>query len=88
MNSSFAGALIAATADEARGGYHRVNARVAAELPVPGDTPGSDALALLSRQYHNSGEFNQDDLDEAVAEALGLGPTAADRLRRYARLHC
>ena len=85
MNSSFTCALVAATADEARGGYRRFNARVASEVPVPSNEDASQALAHLVIRYQQFEDFDQADLDAAVAEALGLGSTTRDNLQRLAQ---
>ena len=84
MNSSFAQALVVATADEARGGYRRVNARVASAIPVPESGQASEPLIALSRTYHDRDGFHQGDLDEAVGHALGLPARACQCLRRFA----
>ena len=87
MNSSFALALVITTADEARGGYHRVNARAVADLPIPDKGPAREELVRLTRRYQLHEQFDQGDLDAAVAEALGLATRDRDRLRRLASNH-
>lgn len=79
LNSSWAAALAAVTADEARGGYRRINARVVRSMPtVFGEW--SRTLAALSVRAHESGHVSQRDLDEAVAAALDLPGAVQDRL--------
>ncbi len=87
MNSTWAAALVSVTADEARGGYRRVNARVAGEIPVPHRSPQFDRLVALSRSAHSTGSCDQDVLDAAVAEALCLAPHAREALRSLAPDH-
>lgn len=86
LNSTWALAVVALTADEARGGYRRVNARVVARLPIPtGARVG--ALAEISAVAHRSGEVAQGELDQAVAETLDLPPRVRGALHRLARDH-
>ncbi len=81
LNSLWAAAFFTANADEARGGYRRINARVAQLLPVP--QPGSShaQLAELSKRVHENEGFKEEDLDSAVADALGLSKQTQDVLR-------
>jgi hypothetical protein len=72
LNSTWTHALVASTADEARGGYRRINARVVAAVPVPPAGERRAALAHLCSVKHNQIPVNDEDLDEAVAEALAL----------------
>ena len=84
MNSTWAGAFFAASADEARGGYRRINARVARQVPVPESGPCRVTLAELSKRVHeNEGDSNED-MDEAVANALSLSKRARRVLRSLA----
>jgi hypothetical protein len=86
LNSTWAHAAALATADEARGGYRRINARVTGRLPVPPDAARA-VLAPLAAAAHENRHVHQDQLDEAVAEALGLSSTHCDLLRRLAATH-
>ncbi len=83
FNSTWARAVVWALADEARGGYRRLNARIAAQLPVPNQAACA-ALAGLSAAAHHHRHADQDALDEAVADALALSPTHRDWLRQWA----
>jgi hypothetical protein len=84
MNSTWAAAFFTKSADEARGGYRRINARVAQQIPVPGNGPRRAALAQLSKRVHeNEGDSNEE-LDEAVANTLGLSKRARQILRSLA----
>jgi hypothetical protein len=84
LNSSWALALIHATADEARGGYRRVNARVAGLVPVPKPGPHLQPLIAIATNAHESRHVRQSDLDAAVAAALDLPPAACDALAPFA----
>jgi hypothetical protein len=84
FNSTWAAASALATADEARGGYRRINARVSGTFPVPARGPATSALCALSAAAHDGHYPHQDDLDDAVADALGLPADTRDRLRRLA----
>jgi hypothetical protein len=79
LNSSWAAALAAVTADEARGGYRRINARVVRSMPTVFGEWGR-TLAALSAGAHEGGHVSQRDLDEAVAAALDLPGVVQDRL--------
>jgi hypothetical protein len=81
LNSTWAAAFLAATADEARGGYRRINARVTRLLPVP--KPGSRrvALAQLSKRVHENKRDSNEDVDAAVAHTLGLSEQTQGILR-------
>ena len=88
MNSTWTAALLTASADEARGGYRRINARVARQIPVPDPGPRRAALAQLSKRVHENERHNNEDLDEAVAHALGLSDRARGILRSLADTSC
>lgn len=78
LNSTWAAVLAAVTADEARGGYLRINARVAAGLPIPPHGPARTRLADLSADAHRFPPVDHAALDDAVADALDLsGPVRA-----------
>jgi hypothetical protein len=87
LNSCWARALTYAIADEARGGYRRINARVAGQIPVPKPGPQRSALRELSAQAHKGDHVSNTDLDEAVADALGLSAKARRFLRSVATHH-
>lgn len=82
LNSSWAQALVLTTADEARGGYRRINARVVSQIPIPTSGEERRTIAALSARAHRKGNVAQADLDEAVAEALELQSTTKRSLRR------
>lgn len=84
MNSTWAAALAGATADEARGGYLRINARVASEMPIPPQSSARSRLVELSRWAHKNGRIEPDQMDEAVADALALSARTRSSLRTLA----
>jgi hypothetical protein len=84
LNSSWAHALCLVSADEARGGYRRINARLAAQIPIPAGSASREALADLSRRAHQREDVNQDQVDEAVADALDLSGATRKVLRSLA----
>lgn len=86
LNSVWAAALVAATADEARGGYRRINARVIERMPLPlVGNPGP--LARLGTRAHRPGGVPAHVIDVAVADALDLSTDARAALRRLATPH-
>ena len=87
FNSTWADALVRVTADEARGGYRRINARVASTLPIPRNSSHHAASATLSRQAHEGEHGPTEDIDDAVADALGISPGARSALRRIVHHH-
>ncbi|MCI0345583.1 MAG: hypothetical protein L0221_09100, partial [Chloroflexi bacterium] len=87
LNSTWFAALAAVTADEARGGYRRINARVAATVPLPADGTNRTALAELSARAHLGEHVDDTELDEAVADALALSVRARRALRRLLADH-
>jgi hypothetical protein len=86
LNSTWAHAAALATADEARGGYRRINARVTGRLPVPPDDARA-SLATLAAAAHQDHHVDQDQLDDAVAEAFALPGSHCDLLRRLTTHH-
>lgn len=84
LNSRWTTALTAVTADEARGGYRRINARVTAQIPIPATSKGRALLAELSARAHRGKDVSRTDVDEAVAEALSLPRSTQDALRTLA----
>jgi hypothetical protein len=87
LNSVWAAALVAVTADEARGRYRRVNARVAAQIPIPDLQADLQELVHLSRLAHQQTDVSDSDIDQAVAEALGLDRETRSALRALADDH-
>jgi hypothetical protein len=86
LNTSWSAAIARVTADEARGGYRRLNSRVMARIPLPvGNTTETKHLIALSRQAHDGNVPNQTTLDEAAADALGLSQTARRALTALLR---
>ena len=81
LNSTWSAALAAATADEARGGYRRINARVVGSMPTVAAPEAQSRLAALSTEAQRSRHVSQSDIDEAVATALALPRSVQDRLR-------
>jgi len=86
LNTTWARAIALATADEARGGYRRINARVAGQMPVPAG-PTRARLAAFGTAAHRKQHAHQDELDAAVADAFGLSTADCDLLRRFAAHH-
>jgi hypothetical protein len=80
LNTTWAWATAQVTADEAQGGYRRMNARVIGRMPFP-PVHARAALAQLAARAHRVEHADQDDLDDAVADALGLATTHRDALR-------
>jgi hypothetical protein len=81
FNSTWAAAFFASSADEARGGYRRINGRVARLLPIPNPGPRRAALAQLSKRVHEDEGDDNEDVDAAVADALALSTKTQDILR-------
>lgn len=81
FNSLWVEVLSRAEADEARGGYRRFNARVAGSIPIPTDKQSVRRLAALSTRAHESGDYDQAEVDLAVAEALQLTPETQRTLK-------
>lgn len=86
LNSTWSRATVWVSADEARGGYRRINARAVARLPVPGRKDGRGALAELSAVAHRRA-VPQDELDDAVAAALDLSARTRRALSALVRDH-
>jgi len=84
LNSVWCAALASLTADEARGGYRRINGRVAGAFPVPLFEPATHRLATLSASAHERAGISADDLDDAVADAFDLPPAVRRTLRALA----
>jgi hypothetical protein len=78
MNSTWIATTVKLFADEARGGYRRMNARVANLIPIPEPSRHSSTLCEMSWAAHEGENIDQGALDAAVAESLGL-PAAARR---------
>jgi Eco57I restriction-modification methylase len=87
LNSTWVRVLLRTVADEARGGYRRHTARAMATVPVPPPGPASAGLTTLSLKAHLHHDVSQNDLDRAVAEALGLSEPVRAELRALARDH-
>ncbi len=87
LNSIWAMAFAAVSADEARGGYRRMNAHVIEQIPVPDGGLARVALTELSQRAHRHEHVTNEDLDEAVADALGLSARTRRHLRALAADH-
>lgn len=87
LNSTWATAVAAVMADEAQGGYRRINARLAGRLPVPETSTAREQLAELSLLAHQRADVSDRDIDEAVADSLGLDAATRDTLRALAGDH-
>jgi len=85
INSLWIRVLIRTLGDEARGGYRRWNARVMGLVPVPVAGPARTRLAALSLTAHTSDDIDADEIDTAVADALGLSSATRAALRAVAR---
>jgi hypothetical protein len=81
FNSVWCDALASVTADEARGGYRRINLRVASGLPIPPSCPATESIIALSARAHEHTDFKAADLDDAVASAFDL-PADSRRILR------
>ena len=84
LNSTWSAAYTAVTADEARGGYRRLNARNMGALPIPDGEEAHRSLSELSQQAHQLEHADQDELDDAVAGALALSQGTQAQLRELA----
>ncbi len=77
LNSRWLGALAALSADPARGGYHRFNARVIGALPVlSAGAPAWERLVVCGRTHTTD--------DDCVADAFELDPAERRTLGRLA----
>jgi hypothetical protein len=85
LNSTWAAAFVHVSADEARGGYRRVNARVVSRLPLPVPCSATDTVIRLSADAHNGRPLDCSALDEALADALGLAQSDRVALRALAQ---
>ncbi|MFQ5550406.1 MAG: hypothetical protein ACE5FJ_04120, partial [Gemmatimonadales bacterium] len=83
VNSVWSEALVRMFGDEARGGYRRMNARVAARVPIPTRSDAIRRLGELGMRCH-SHEIPGHEIDAAVATALRLPRRVRDRLRSIA----
>ncbi len=81
FNSTWTTALIRTLADEARGGFRRINARAVATIPVPVSKSKRGALAALSLRAHRTQHVNHEEVDEAVADALDISTRTRQTLR-------
>ncbi len=88
LNSTWTIPYVRSVADEARGDYRRLNARVMNRVPIPRGQARCQTVIEISRDAHQKGHANQDDLDEVVAEALELTPATRNKLRAMARTAC
>ncbi len=84
MNSTWAAAFFMAGTDEASGGYRRINARAARHLPVPLPGDARAELAQLSNRIHQDENFDNQELDDAVAHTLGLSKRTRQALKLLA----
>jgi hypothetical protein len=81
VNSVWAHCIAYSSGDEARGGYRRVNARLAGGFPIPTKPSQISVLADLSRKAHADQEYDRNGIDDAVAEALRLPVSVQKTLR-------
>lgn len=84
MNSTWAASFFMAGTDEASGGYRRINARAARRLPVPLPGHAREKLAQLSKRVHQDEDLDNEELDDAVANTLGLSNRSRQALRLLA----
>lgn len=87
LNSTWAAALARVMTDEAQNGYRRINARLAGSLPIPESPKARDRLAELSLLAHQKADVSHRDIDEAVADSLGLDTATRRTLRALAADH-
>lgn len=83
LNSTPVRWLARGAADEARGGYHRFNARVVGRLPLPPLDGVWHDLAALARRAHRT-RHDPRSIDDLVASAFGLDAVARAALDRVA----
>ncbi len=84
LNSTWAAALLNLIADEARGDYRRLNARAAGHIPLPPPGAGRAQVAEVARAAHRGIRVPDDELDDVVAQALGLPASVCADLRSLA----
>jgi Eco57I restriction-modification methylase len=80
LNSTWLRAAARLGAVPAASGFARFNAQTIARLPLPGSALADSALTRLARKGR-AGALVQEELDEAVAEHLGLSRDAQNALR-------
>jgi hypothetical protein len=83
LNSTWVRAVARAGADVAAGGFARFNARVIADIPLPGGVLGDRRLVCVADRAAR-GEEIQEELDGICAEHLALPEAARDVLLRFA----
>jgi hypothetical protein len=86
LNSTWAWAASFATADEARGGFRRMFARILGAIPLPPESSRA-TLARVSAVAHQAHYGDQDQVDDAVAHAFDLTPADRSALRSLVA-HC
>ena len=82
LNSTWIRAVARAGADVAAGGFARFNARVVADVPLPGSVLGDRRLVRVAERA-SLGEATQEELDVICAEHLALPQAARDVLLRF-----
>ena len=82
LNSTWIRAVARAGADVAAGGFARFNARVVADVPLPGSVLGDRRLLRVAERA-SVGEATQEELDVICAEHLALPQAARDVLLRF-----
>ncbi|MEE8133866.1 MAG: N-6 DNA methylase [Gemmatimonadales bacterium] len=84
LNSTWVIPYVRSAADEARGGYRRLNARVMDRIPIPADSARLTSAISISKRAHAQQHVEQNELDEVVAEALDISTATQARLRTMA----
>ncbi len=87
MNSTWAMAYCIAAGDEARGGYRRMNARLAKHMPVPKLDKQGDVATMSAEAHDQDSPIRSTDLDDAVATSLELSRRTQAALRSLAADH-
>lgn len=82
LNSTIAGALLAAVAERAKDAHYRYFGRTVAALPWPDVTSERERLVRLSRRAHRGADVERE-LDEAVARLYGVDDAELERLRAF-----
>ena len=86
LNSIWTDAVAVAIADEARGGYRRFNAHVVGMIPFPTGEASIRNLATIGRSAIKEG-VSDDDIDDAVANALDIPSGLRHQLRAIVANH-
>ena len=84
INSTWTEIFCKSIANEARGGYRRINAAVASRIPIPSFKTYVTQLSQISKGYHEGNRYDRAALDRWVARALDLSKETQKILRQIA----